>query len=298
MSKPLTALPDLNLFEVTLCEWGKNNKKRFPIWKHKERKEEMDDFNEILKSVLETELDEEKELDAWVEKAKLDEKAVNAAKAALRILSGFKDVLPKDVLDKLAGLAGYPAPTAKQDEPKDKDKYPSPMAKSLEGVPKEVREHFETVLKARDEELTALKESNETIAKSLKAEKDARELDAWIKKAEADLAHFPGKSTDEIAKSLKALADVDPKLAEEQFTAMKAASDALKESEILKSKGSSFDGGGAADSAWAAIEKAADGMIEKSGDSTLTRAQAIDLVCKHQPELYTRYVDESEKARR
>lgn len=303
--KPLTLLEDFHPFEVSLVKRGANQKKRFPIWKQQEI--EMDKFDEILKSVLETELDEEegKEFLAWVEKQKLSEKGVNAVKAALRILSGFKDELPGDALDKLASMAGYPAPAAKQVPPKKEEeeeemKKKGPVAKALDDLPDDVKKHFEDVMKAQDLKVAALKKSNDVVTKALQEEKDIRELEAWTKKAETELSHYPGESIDEIAKSLKAMHDVDPKLAESQFKTMKAASDALKEGEIFKSAGSGFGGDGSADSAWAKIQKMADGLIEKSEDLSMSPAKAMARVLESPlgKELYSKYLDEQAAANR
>lgn len=268
----------------------------------------MDDFEEILKAVLETEVDEEADLEDWIKKQKLSDKGVKAVKAALRMLSAYKDELPKDVLSKLASVAGYPAPKKAKEKEEEEDKYPSPkkkakakeeeeeddkMKKVKKGldVPKEVQEHFDTVIKAQNDRFDALKEQNEKVEKALKAEKDERELQDWITKAENDLSHLPGKTSEELAKDLKKMSDFDPEMAKKQFEQMKSASETIAKSEMFQELGGSGQGVGG--SAWDKIVKAAQGLVEKSG-AELSEAQAIDrvLTTSTGQELYSEYLKE------
>jgi len=267
MTKQLTELTELQALEVSLVDAGANLKKRFPVFK---KEKNMD--AEILKAVLETEVDEEAKLSEWLEKAKLSDKGQAAVKSVLRMLSAYKDELPKDVLDALASTVGYPAPKEKQ-------------------VKKDFSPEVEEVLKAQTSEIDALKTRNDEITKALKTETDKRELVEWTQKAERELSHYPGKSTKEIGTMLKALHDKDPELAKQQFEIMKSASDAFAASPILQEAGRntiSENRGGA----WEQIEKMADGFVEKSGDMKITKEKAIRKVLELRPDLYNQYLDE------
>lgn len=290
--KPLTSLEDFHPFEVSLVKAGANRKKRFPVWK---QEQEMDNFDEVLKSILETELDEEAGLIETIEKidkAQMSEKGKNAIKAALRILSGFKDEMPKSAMDALAAAAGYPGPKMGQKEDEEgctmakvkKDGEGEPIEK---GLPEAIQKRLDD----SEAENRALKEQVDTITKALEDQKEKSDLAGWVAKAEKELTHFPGKSYEELAKSLHALAKVDPKLADAQFEQMKAASDALKQSEVFKSAGGR--GQDATGSAMAKIEEMADALIEKSGDLDITKEKAIAKVLERRPDLYDAYIKES-----
>lgn len=310
MSKDkLTSLTELHTQEVSLVDRGANKKKRFPIFK---QENPMTDFNEILKAVLETELDEESDLDSWVQKAQLSEKGVGAVKAALRILAAYKDELPGDTMDTLSQLAGFekskPVETKKakqakacgptndeeEEEIMDEDKSKE-VKKEFAGLPEAVRAEVETVLKSRDDELAALRARNEEITKALHTEKDIRELGEWVAKAEKDLSHYPGKSSRELGEMLKKLSDVDPTLAASQFDTMKSASDAMRDSVVLKEAGGSFRD--VTGSAWNKIEQLAEGIFEKSEDPKMTqqRAMAKALETPKGRKLYNEYLSENPK---
>jgi hypothetical protein len=311
VNKELTALTGLKAAEVSLVTRGANRKKRFPIFKT----EESMDMQEILKAVLETETDGEAELDAVLKEAKVSDKGQGAAKGALRILQAFKDEMPKDVLAKLASIAGYTEKakkpedemmngkdkmkTKKKGESEEDDEYGYPDAtskkvkKGLESLPEDVRKDVEGLFKAQTDELEALRKQNDEVQKSLKAERDARELESWVEKAKTELSHFPGQSAEEMGKTLKGLADINPELAKKQFEQMKAASAAIKKSSMFSEGGipTNPNMGGGGGSAWDQITKMADGIVEKS-DKPMSREKAMAQVMKNHPDLYQRYLSE------
>ena len=255
-------------------------------------------MDEILKAVLETEVDEETSFEEYFEKAKVSEKGQNALKSALRMLNAYKDELPKDALDKLAAAAGYPAPKkAKMED--EEEEYPAPKKGQKKEDEEEMKvkkdAEIEAVRKSYDDQLSALKEQNEKIEKALEAERGKREMAEWVEKTKTELSYFPGKSSEELAKSLKALHDVDPKLAEEAFEEKKKISKMVEESELLKEAGQNVSGGGNADGPWAKIEKLAGDMVEKSSDLSLSKSAAINKVLDTPmgKELYKKYLDDN-----
>jgi len=294
--KEIHELTDLHSMEVSLVDRGANLKKRFPIFKEKGFME----HEEILKAVLDTEVDEESNFSEWFEKAGVSDKGQGALKSALRILNAYKDELPKDALDKLAAAAGYPAPKAKQkeDEEEEEDRYPKPkekgkkVSKSADGDDAKLPDNFQAILKAQKDEIEAVRKESERVKDELKKERDARELEGWIAKAKSELLYFPGKSIEEMGAMLKSLSDSNPELAKAQFESMKTASDALKSSKAFgESCGSAF-GKSASGSALDRIEKMAAGLVEKSADPKFTKEKATSLVLERNPELYTQYRDE------
>ena len=297
--KPLTELEMDEAGEISVVDWGANNKKRFPVWKSKDHK--MDEIETIIQAVIEQEVDAEKGLAELVTKAKLSEKGAAAVKTVVRMLEGFKDELPPNILGMLAGLTKMeaPAPAKKKEEedgklPEVKKEENKPIAKALADLPEPVRKALEEKDAARDLEIKTLTDNNAKITKALEDEKDARELAGWVEKAKTELSHYPGESFEESAASLHAIHKINPKLAETQFASMKKASDALKGSEIFKNKGSKGDVAGG--SAWDKIEKMAAGIVEKSADTSVTKAQAITrvLATEEGQALYAEYEAEKE----
>lgn len=302
----LNELTDLRSLEVSLVDRGANLKKRFPIFKSQNIGEENMN-EEILKAVLETEVDEESDLVEYFEKAKVSDKGQNAVKAALRILNGYKEELPSDVIDKLAALVGYPAPKAKAaascdtEEEKmkkkskkmeDEDEYPSPEEKSK--VKKEFDPEVSQILKSQEETIETIRAENERMASELKKERDERDLASWIAKAKEDLSHYPGKSFEQLGSELKALSDSNPELAKSHFETMKKASDALRTSPLLHESTAMFSkslSGG--NSAYDKIANMARSLVEKSSDSAFTFEKAFALVMEREKNLYNEYLAEN-----
>jgi len=68
----------------------------------------------VVDRILNTDLENEGEIEQVLKAQGVSERAAHAIKAALRLLNAFKDELPNDILNTLASLAGYgyaPAPT-------------------------------------------------------------------------------------------------------------------------------------------------------------------------------------------
>jgi hypothetical protein len=235
----------------------------------------MPAFDEVLKAVLETKIEGEEKVDEILKAAQLSEKASAAVKGALRLLSGFKDEIPGDVLAKLTGLAGYPAPMGDEKlaacGPKDETKK---VEKAIAELPAEVKAEFDKITKATED---ANKRADE-IQKSLDAEKAirAKETDERVAKelteqAKADFGAFPAKP-EEIAAVLKASDEPTKKSLAAMF---KAANEVISKSKLLEEVGKSTPTVEAGGSAWAKIEAAASAIVQK-GENKQTHAQAVD----------------------
>jgi hypothetical protein len=298
MPKELTELSNFPPEEVSLVDKGANKKPRFPIVK------ELGMDQEILKAVLETPMDEETSLEEWVKKADLSDKGSSAVKGMIRILNGFRDELPEDVVSVLTKAAGFPVPEDEDEEKKKKKKKARPEEEEemseekkvkKEETPSDVQpvENHDAVLKAYKTELDALKAQNEVVEKALKEERDQRVLASWVQKAKESLSYLT-ETPEELGATLKDLADVKKEMADKHFEQLKKASDAIKNSEIFEEKGLAGHGITKADSAWGKIEEIANGFVEKS-DYEMTEAQAINkaLFTEKGKKLYEQYLDEN-----
>lgn len=296
----LTSLDEIHTGEISLVKRGANKKKRFPFYKSEDG---MPNMQELLENVLKTEADGEETFAEVLKELKVSEKGEGAALAALRILKSFKDELPAEAFLKLQEAAGVEKAKKQKGEMEDEEdeeempfpnfKKKSDVKKWYESMPEELRENFvlkeadepeeepvnkeiEAVMKAHTEEMEAIKKENEEVRKSLEAERDARELEGWVAKAEKELSHYPGKSSQELGSMLHKLHKSDPDMAKEQFDTMKTTSETLQKSELFREAGGtsfskSLDDG----SAWSKIEKMAEGLVEKSEDLSMTKSEAI-----------------------
>lgn len=281
-------LRDLDVAEVSLVPKGANRKK-FLLLKEEEVSN-MPDMQEILRAVLETELDNEVAVEEVLKTASLSEQAASAIKGALRLLEAYKDELPKDIMQTLAGLVGYgyPAPTQKTEKEDDKM---NPIIKAdgsidFEAVPEEVRPAIEMLWKENQE---AVKKAAE-LEKILKEEHDRQATREYIAKA-SEFKGLPVKP-EEFGPVLKSLAEAAPEAYAKLDGVLKAADEAAIQARFLEELGAS---GPSPSSAMGKIDAMADAIIEK--DSNMTHEQAVDKVLAKHPELYTEYQAES-KARR
>jgi len=274
-------LKDLDAVEVSLVPRGAN-KKKFLIFK------EVDSpMEEILKAVLETELENESRVEEVLKAAKLSDKAKGAVKGALRLLNAYKDELPKDIMKTLAELAdyGYPAPTekakGKKDEEEDEKKkygYPAPTKKEdgsydFSSIPEEVRPAVEALWKEQQE---AVKKAEE-LEKVLKEERDKQLRKEYIQKA-ADFGLV-----------LKGLAEKAPEEYAKLEGVLKAANEAIEAGALYAEVGRG--GAPAGDSAVAKVEAMAAGLVQK--DANLSRADALAKVLAENPQLYEQYRKET-----
>jgi hypothetical protein len=290
----LTEIKNVKTDEVSLVDKGANKKKRFPIYKQESPMNE-----DIIKAVLETQVDEETGIDEFIKKSELDETGAQVVKGALRLLAGFKDKLPTETLSELAKVAGYEEPVVKAKEeeeipPKKKNEKEMEedeeeelkMKKSLEELPEEVRKEFEAIHKAQDDKISELTKANEVFAKQLKEERDRRETEEWVAKCKEHLAALPGKTAQEHGESFKKMADADPELAKEQFAVLKAAADAVKEGNLYKELGGR--GEDTTGSVMTKINKAANEL--RKSDSNLSKEQAFMKALENDPKLYAEYM--------
>jgi len=206
-------LTNVETLEVSLVTRGAN-KKKFALTKSEDPK--MDELSEILKAVLETEIESEAQLEELFKLNKVSDGAMDAVRAALRSLSGFKDEIPGNVMNGLMAMVG--AKTS--DVPKQKPEYPAPKAKTLksndnpepEGISKEMQDKFETLFKAQQEELTKANDRAEKFEKSLDIERHIRLSKEATQKAEENFGLLG--NPEDIGGLLKSLTDTNPELAE------------------------------------------------------------------------------------
>lgn len=280
MAKNLTALVDTEIPRVDVVDAGANLTKRFPIWKGLKMT-----HKEMIVKFLETPSQDEAKVEEY--KKTLSEPARAAFEAVFRTLAGFRDEIPGDMIKKMAealNLEAPEAPVAPVVVPVEPPKTPDKKDDEL------MTEDIKKALEARDTVNKALSDKLETVTKALETERDIRVMNEWIGKCEKNLSHYPGKSMTEMAKVLKALAVVDPKLADAQFETMKSASEAIKKGALLDEQGKS--GSGDTGTVMDKIEKAA---IEIMKTDKVTHPVAVTKALDANPDLYREYLAENSK---
>lgn len=308
MSKQVTALTDGEVPEVSIVPRGAQGKR---IASTKSEANMPEGMENILKEILEVEADGEEELEKIAKARGLDQKAVNAIKAAIRVLSAHKDVLPKDVMGVLSKALALPkaehedgdyefgkpkGKRGKQDEPKPGDEdYPPPKKKADgsfefgDDVPKAVQEQLTALWKSKagfeEREKAAVKKAEE-LETILKAERDERRIKEFVAKAEKELPMIPGKAKDK-GRLLKKLHDFDEVLGNEVESLLQGVNKQLGESKLYESLGSAR--GQDSDALAQITSKAAE--LRKSKPD-LTKEQAFARIVKSEPALRKAYYAE------
>jgi hypothetical protein len=277
----MAELTNLETFEVSLVPKAAN-KRKFLILKSDEGGTDQMNYDEILKSVLETDLENEPEVDKVMKQAKLSDKATAACKSVLKTLSAYKDEMPKNVMKMLADLSGYGYATPYEyGDKKKKSLAKADGTLDLDGVPEDIKpaleslwkEHEDTAKKAQELEAQIKKAENEKVTKE------------YIEKA-ATYKNLAIKA-DEFGPVLKAIALANPDEYAKVEAVLKAADVALSKGGLFAEIGSA--GGGEPATAWGKIEKSAEAMATKD---KITKAAAVSKIIEENPNLYDEYLNE------
>lgn len=279
-------LKDLEAVEVSLVPKAAN-KRKFLIFKS-EGGNEMNEFQEILKSVLEADLENPEKVDQILKQNNISDKAASAIKGALKLLLAYKDELPEDIISTLAGLAGYDyaAPVKQQkqpEQPKGKGGYKYPMKKEdIEDL--DVADDVKATLTALWKEKEAMAQKTQQLEESIKKQEDEKLTRDYVEiaKGYTNIAINPL----EFGKVLKEIAVSNPEAAKAVQEVLKSTDAALKDAGIFKEIGSSASG---ASDAWGKIEAIAKEIVEKE---KVTNAVAITKALEQNPDLYSEYLKE------
>ena len=283
----MNELSNLKPLKVSLVKRGANLKKRFPITKSEEQ--EMD-WNEVLKAVIITEIDQDKELDEFLKASEdMEEEGKKAIKAAMRILASFKEKIPEEAMNKIAALAGFESKRCSDEEmKKELDEVKKQLEEAKKGdsdmsMSEEIKKQFDDMRKEHQNEL-------ERVRKQLEEQTDANKLAEWISKAEKQLEFYPDKTAQELGAKLFKLEKADPELAKEQFEDMVNVSKKLEQSRMFEEVGVTGRGD-QANSIIEIVAKEADEMIK--ANPKLTKEQAEAMVYKNNPKYYAAYLNSS-----
>lgn len=298
MNPIITELKGLNVEEISLVA-KPANERRFLLLKQKGGS--VVELDNVLKSLedLEIDLENEEAIEKALKKAKLSDQACKAVKGALKLMSAYKEQMPKDMMTKMAAMAGYGNPEMEYEKPIEQQMKPPKGGKEvppyvppkkvkkddgtldLEAVPEESRELVSMLWKEHE---TAVQKAL-TLEKDLKVERDIRITKEFIDRG----TKFPNIGTPEIIGSiLRKAFDVSDEYGNQVEGILKDTNARIEKSALFTEVGSNATG--AAESVWAKIEELAKGIVVKGQGQTM--AQAIDRVLAENPQLYEEYVKE------
>jgi chromosome segregation ATPase len=152
-------------------------------------------------------------------------------------------------------------------------------------VPEQLQKRLDDIQKRLDEEV-AKREAAEALAKR---ERDAREMQEMIKRAETEFAGLPG-TAEEKGAVLKSLTKLTSEEQEAITKLLKAGNACLLQG--MTSRGSDAVGKGVSDS-WGEIEKRAEAWVREGKYPTL--AKAVAALVEKEPQLYEAYLQEQPK---
>jgi len=275
--------------EVSLVKRGANNK-RFALTKSKEQQMPI---QELAKTVIETEAEGEGKLIETLKAAGADEETIGISVANFRLQSGFKDKLSKEAFRAVAEASGFEVAKAKKTEDEEDEEEGNPFASKKKTTKEEGEPMTEEMRKAFDEQQAELVELRKAAA-----EKDARieriekaaQLKEYVAKCASDYAHVPGSSAEEMGEMLQKAYSVDEDLGKRLEKQWAEASEAIKKSELIRSRGINAvsDGSG---TAWGKMEAFAKELTVKN--EGLSEGKAMRLVMEQHPELYQEYLNEN-----
>lgn len=277
----MPVLKDLEAIEVSLVPKAAN-KKKFLLLKS----EGGFQVDEILKALVETELEDEKKIDTILKQMKLTDRATAAVKGAMKLLNAFRDELPEDLMKTLAGLAGYEFKPEEIEMKKacGSDGY-KPLKKedgslNLDNVPNDVKPMLIALWK-ENEEMVKKADSLEAMIKKQEDEK-LTEKYVGVAKSYQGFSMNP----EEFGLVLKEIAVNAPNTIEKIEEVLKSADMAITNGNLFKEIGSSASG---SINAMDKIEKRADEIMKSE---KITKAEAITKALENDPELYSEYLKE------
>ena len=292
--KVINMLTRLDTREVSLVRRGANNK-RFAFTKEHDMK-----FEQLLKTVLDTEAEGEETLIATLKSAGASDDSIEVAVANFRLQAGFKDKLSKEEFAVVAKAAGFEVAKAKkkedeEDEDEDEDggfpfggkkKKKTDKSHLPADMPVEMRKAFND----QAAEMEVIKKENADNKAELVALQKSSELKEYVTKCATLYAHVPGMSTDEMGDMLQKAYEVSEDFGKRLEKQWKETSGALQKSALFQNQGnahSSHDGS----SAMGKMETIAKEYIAK--DPTMSHDVAIGKVMQDHPELYNEYLSEN-----
>lgn len=292
-SKVINMLTGVGTSELSLVPNGANDK-RFAL-----TKEKLMEFNELLKSVLETEAEGEPAFVASMQKAGISEETQQAAVAQFRLANGFADVVSKETYAVIAKAAGLEVEKALHDPEEDARRKKAKAEADAKAKAKAddddpgsgnpFGKEAAALRKEYDEKLAKADEAREKLEKQMADMQRTALRKELVIECEKEFAHVPGKSFDEMADMLLEARGVSESFEKSLREQWAATAETVKKSAMFATAGVTSRGGGS--SAETALEQIAKELVK--ADPKLSYAKAYDRIIVEHPELYQQYLAEN-----
>lgn len=270
-------LSDIETMEVSLVPKGANNKKFFLL--KTASGDSVLKAQAFLTKLSEMKAEEAKKVCAGLQ-GEVKEVLISLCKS-----NQNNNQLLSELLAESVSKDGGPLMSEEKKETAPEVKEEVAQETTQETTEAKAEEQVEKLMK----EASDLRKQNEELAKSLNEITEANLLKEYVEKA----GEFKNLSIspEEFGPVLKTLATQTPEAFEKVMAVLKAADEALKQTELFKSAGS--EATVSTGDSWARIEKLAEGLIEKS-DKGFSKAKAIEQVLKTDEgkKLYNQYMIE------
>lgn len=285
-------LTQLQTGELSLVRRGANNK-RIAITKS----EEDMTFDELLKSVLETEAEGESELLKTLKASGADADALEVAKANYRMQHGFKDKLSVEQLGEVAKAAGYVVKEEDDDDDEDKDKPAFLRGKKKKKdkakkshVPADMPPEMAAIFKTQQDEMADLRKSNDEQGNELSVMKKETLRKEYVQKCATEFPFVPGMNPDQMGEMLQKAYEVGDEFGKQLEGQWKSTSEAIKDSSLMDTHGRLVINGGSGGAPTDKLNTIAKGIAEKK---KISFAKAYTEAMDENPELYQEYLSDN-----
>jgi hypothetical protein len=271
----MARLQELEVVEVSFVDLPAN-KRKFLVTKN----HGGNTVEELLALILETDLENEAEIDQALSESDLDEQGQQALKGAIKLLNAHRESLTPALVKSMLTKAGFVE--AEEPTPEAEVLLKEDGTLNLESVP----EALHPALQALWDKGRASQDERDELEKTLKAERSELRKSEYIQKA-TDLK-LPGASVDEFGDVLMKAADALPDEFPILDKVLAAVSALIKDSKTLEELGNGNESEG--QSAYDRASSIAKEMVK--ADPSLTIPVAINKAFENDRELAEQHAKE------
>jgi len=266
----MARLQELEVVEVSFVDLPANRRK-FLVTKS----DGGNPVEELLALILETDLENEDEIDQALAETNLDDQSQQALKGAIKLLNAHRENLTPEVVKSLLTKAGFAVEETPPAEPEPEVLYKEDGTLNLDGVPEQLRPAIQALWEGKQ----TAEEMKDDLEKTLKAERNELRKKEVVRKVKE--WKVPGASTDELADLMMKAEDEMPEESAILEKVLASVSNLIKNAETLKEIGTGNES--EPDSAYDRAVKKARKLMDI--DPAMSLGVAIDTVFQADREL-------------
>ncbi|KPK43086.1 MAG: hypothetical protein AMJ65_06850 [Phycisphaerae bacterium SG8_4] len=188
-------------------------------------------MEELLALILETDLENEDEIDQALAETNLDDQSQQALKGAIKLLNAHRENLTPEVVKSLLTKAGFAVEETPPAEPEPEVLYKEDGTLNLDGVPEQLRPAIQALWEGKQ----TAEEMKDDLEKTLKAERNELRKKEVVRKVKE--WKVPGASTDELADLMMKAEDEMPEESAILEKVLASVSNLIKNAETMKEIG-------------------------------------------------------------